>query len=189
MNTKAIKMKIEDWYDKLIFNLRHIKGNTCAFFEGLSRWFAYRKTLMMVRDFDYSSILYVERLQITRVRDCIAKYQNHLNWERDVRHMNLALKLLDIIEEDGCSERVGNCIKFKLDEKYGTYSPVDDPEAYYTIPVYVNTRNYKRFFRRVDPKTYEDPKYGNLRKDYLRLEKAWCLYHKVRTYYLRNWWD
>ena len=104
MNTKTIKTKIEDWYDDLVFNLRHIRGNTRAFFTGLGRWFSYFKILVNVYDFDYSSIIVVERHQITRVRDSIIKYQSHVNWERDVDHINLALKLLDIIEEDGCSE-------------------------------------------------------------------------------------
>lgn len=32
---------------------------------------------------------------------------NHLYAERDIERLNLALRLLDIIEEDGCCERVG----------------------------------------------------------------------------------
>lgn len=79
MNTKTIKTTIEDWYDDLVFDLRHIQGNIRAFFTGLGRWFSYFKVLMKVYDFDYSSILEVERHQITRVRDAIVKYQSHVD--------------------------------------------------------------------------------------------------------------
>ena len=189
MNTKTIKTKIEDWYDDLVFNLRHIRGNTRAFFTGLGRWFSYFKILVNVYDFDYSSIIVVERRQITRVRDAIIKYQSHVNWERDVDHINLALKLLDIIEEDGCSERVGKPITFEPIEGTNLSRMVEDPNEYWKLPVYVNTRNSKRYWPSLDPKKFEDPRSGNLWKDHLRVEKAWQLYHKLKMYHMREWWD
>ena len=170
MNTKTIKTKIEDWYDDLVFDLRHIRGNIRAFFTGIGRWFSYFKVLMKVYDFDYSSILVVERYQITRVRDAIIKYQSYVNWERNVQHMNLALKLLDIIEEDGCAKLEGPGFHTEP-YKNGLYRVVQDPDSKWTLPVYVNTPNSERFTC-ISKDKFDDPRSGNLMKDYLRIEIA-----------------
>ena len=51
------------------------------------------------------------------------------------------------------------------------------------MPVYVNTKNYRRFF----PINLEihDP----LVVCSIREEKAWRLYCKIREYFMRTWWD
>ena len=51
------------------------------------------------------------------------------------------------------------------------------------MPVYVNTKNYRRFF----PINLEihDP----LVVCSIREEKAWYLYCKIREYFMRTWWD
>ena len=51
------------------------------------------------------------------------------------------------------------------------------------MPVYVNTKNYKRFFIK-DMET-DDP----LIVCSIREEKAWHLYCKIREYFMRTWWD
>ena len=51
------------------------------------------------------------------------------------------------------------------------------------MPVYVNTKNYKRFFIK-DMET-NDP----LIVCSIREEKAWHLYCKIREYFMRTWWD
>lgn len=184
-----LKTKIKDWWEDIEWDYRHMRGNVRAYFEGISRWFAYRKVLMKAYDFDYASILEVERFQITRVRDCLSKYSGHVGWERDVQEMNLALKLLDIIEEDGCSERVGKPLTFERIEGTELSRLVEDPKEYWTLPVYVNTKNSRRFWPALDPQKFEDPRAGNLWKDHLRVEKAWYLYHKLKMQYMRGWWD
>lgn len=187
MSMKTIKTKIEDWYDDLVFNLRNIRGNTQSFFTGLGRWFSYLRPLIGVYDFDPSSILAVERHQITRVRDAIIKYQSHVEWERDVKHMNLALKLLDIIEEDGCAELIGPGFRTEP-YKNGLYKVIDGPNSKWVLPIYVNIANSERFCK-ISKDEFEDPKVGPLMKDTLRIEKAWHLYHKLRVYHMREWWD
>lgn len=82
---------------KLINNIRR-------FGDKISRWVSYFPILWRASDFDYSSILSVERHQIKRVRDSINHYRNHVNWKQDVASMKLALRLLDIIEENGTAE-------------------------------------------------------------------------------------
>ena len=51
------------------------------------------------------------------------------------------------------------------------------------MPVYVNTKNYKRFF--VKDMETDDP----LIVCSIREEKAWHLYSKIREYFMRTWWD
>lgn len=82
---------------KLINNIRHCGGN-------ISLWFSFLPVLWKAYDFDYSSILSVERHKIKRVRDSTNHFRNHVNWEQDVASINLALRLLDIIEENGEAE-------------------------------------------------------------------------------------
>ncbi len=68
------------------------------------------------------------------------------------------------------------------------YDIVTDPDSYYTIPVYVNYKNALRFSN-MDPSNYSDPKSGALWQSHLRIEKAWYIYHKLRLYFMRTWWD
>lgn len=159
------------------------------FWENVGRWFSYFNISRRIYDFDYSSILVVERHQITRVRDSIVHYHNHLYADRDIERLNLALKLLDIIEEDGCSEYIGKPLKFvESKDKEGLYHIENDPESYYTIPVYVNYKNASRFCK-MEMSRYADNKSGALWQSHLRVEKAWYIYHKLRLYFMRSWWD
>ena len=128
------------------------------FWENIGRWFSYFNISRRIYDFDYSSILAVERHQISRERDSIAHFHNHLYAERDIERLNLAIRLLDIIEEDGCSERVGKPFNLvKSESKENLYEIEDDPESYYTIPVYVNYKNAMRFSK-IELSRYTDRK-------------------------------
>ncbi len=163
---------------KLINNLQR-------FGENISRWFSYFPVLCKVYDFDYSSILSVERHQIKRVRDSISHYRNHLNWEQDVASMNLALKLLDIIEENGEAKMIGD-EPFETDEQ-GFCKP--NPNVRWELDRYVNIRNATRFNSKWDLSFFNNVKDVDLIKDHLRVGKAWHLYHKLRQYKSRSWWD
>lgn len=159
------------------------------FWKNIGRWFSYFNVSRRIYDFDYSSILEVERHQISRVRDSIEHYHNHLYAERDIERLNLALRLLDIIEEGGCSERIGKPIEFvKCNDDKDLYELKDDPDSYYTIQVYVNHKNALRFYER-ELSSYTDSKSGALWQSHLRVEKAWHIYHTLRLYFMRTWWD
>ncbi len=119
---------------KLINNIRR-------FGENISRWFSCCPVLWKVYDFDYSSILSVERHQIKRVRYCISHFRNHVNWEQDVASMNLALKLLDIIEGNGEAELL--CYEPFIPNDKVLYEP--NPDAKWKLERYVNTKNAARF--------------------------------------------
>lgn len=54
---------------------------------------------------------------------------------------------------------------------------------------YVNIKNASRFNPKWISSHFYGPDTGALMKDHLRVEKAWHLYHKLRQYKLRTWWD
>lgn len=170
--------------DRLVTLYYQIKSlSVRRFLENIGRWFSYFGVTNRIYDFDYTSTLAVERHQIMRVRDSITHYHNHLNADRDIERLNLALRLLDIIEEDCCAEYHGIEMEFNY---YGTIWM--DNKGYYTMPLYVNIRNARRFSG-MDPCYYTAPKTGDLYKSHLRVEKAWHIYHRLRLYFMRSWWD
>ena len=124
----------------------------------------YRKLLMSNKcfDWDFTSILYVERLQMLRVAKAIQREDiRHENWERDVRWIKLAVKILDVYLTDSW---------WDLDEN-----------GEMTVPK-VNIKNFKRFCPSWD--TVDD----RLKRQALYEEKLWYLYNKIRLYKLRRWW-
>lgn len=157
------------------------------FWVNTFRWFDYQHTLRNAVDYDYSSILEVERHQIKRVRDYIDSHGMHMNKARDIAKMNLALRLLDIMEEDGEADLI--------EPNDGLFIENDDNlwkmnlNSKWVLNRYVNTRNAHRFLPQLDPECFADSNDGDLFRDHLRVEKAWHLYHKLRLYSLRSWWD
>lgn len=117
-------------------------------------------------DFDYSSIIEVEYHQLKRVRDSIAKYHNHVNAEYDISRMDIMLRLLDIIRNEG-----------GWHTENGKYVPDS----------YTNPRNAYRFSKHIAEKLPTDD--SGLWLTYLREEKVWSLYNKMHKQYLRNFWD
>lgn len=159
----------------------HILNRIKSFWiNNFGRWFSYYKVLRTAYDFDYSSILDVERHQMIRVRDSIAKADKYIGWEHDVSRINLALKLLDI-SNDGGAVLVDSSL---IIEDNG----LCQSDNTWDMPIYVNTKNYKRFLPNMTLERLEDPKIGALHKDHLRQQKAWYLYHKLRMYNLKHWW-
>lgn len=176
-------MSVKDRIERIYYKLKEVSIR--RFWENIERWLSYYKVARRIYDFDYTSILEVERHQIKRVRASISKYHNHVNAGRDIERLNLALRLLDIISENGCSDYSGKGL-VPIKGKEGMYEM--DPESFWTIPVYVNTRNSGRF-QSINPALYADPKSGPMHKDSLRVEKAWHIYHRLRVQYMRSWWD
>lgn len=120
----------------------------------------YRNLLMSEKfhDWDYTSILQVERIQMLRVaRSLSVGPYKHTSWERDVYWIKLAVKILDMFLND-------------------TWWTTDGG----VIP-YVNTKNSYRFLK-YEPATGEDKKF------LLYEEKLWHLYGKIRLTYMRGWW-
>lgn len=180
--------KIKEWWkhEVIWYWNNKIKHPIINFIIGLNRWFSYYKVCQNIYDFDYTGILEVEKHQIERTRDSIIHFHNHLNWKRDVEHMNLALKLLKIaMEEDDSYEIVSGD---------SWIEPIPEEDLYtwksntvYKSTKYINTRNSKRFSKLNYNKYDEDDR--PLFLDHLRVEKAWYLYNKLKYYWERSFWD
>ena len=115
------------------------------------------------RPFDYQYLLDIEIEALKQM----AEYQESkgicVNSKRYAEQMRTAVKVLKIALD-------GN---IQHDKEYKQW----------WMSVYVNTKNYRRFFT-INLKI-DDP----LVVCSIREEKAWHLYCKIRKYFMRTWWD
>ena len=120
-----------------------------------------------IHDFDFTSILCIERLQMLRVAKAISTDTiRSEGWERDVYWIKLAVKILDLYLNDSWWTVESNEVKI--------------------IP-YVNTKNLRRFkpgLRKEDIDSM-DP---GLKKQLAYEEKLWYLYNQIKLNYMRRWW-
>jgi hypothetical protein len=160
---------------------------------------AYKHLLAKDYDWDYGYLIALEKKKLQRMHDCI-KRENHLaNNEFVVREIAICIRLIDIFMENDSVHNTwleraysGTRIQFrKLDD--GNYEMVDDDkDPLPDIPIYVNTRNEKRFFRSApikDALAEDRREYSIHLKISLRQQKALHLYHMIREYKLFGWWD
>lgn len=160
---------------------------------------AYKHLLAKDYDWDYSYLIALEKKKLQRMRDCI-KQEHHLaNNEFVVRDIGICIRLIDIFMEDDPVYKTwldrsysGTRLKFRKLED-GNYELVDDDrKPLADIPVYINVRNERRFFRKTPIKESlaEDRLEWAIRlKISLRQRKALHLYHMIREYKLFDWWD
>lgn len=116
--------------------------------------------------FDYGYLLNLEKEALSRMYEYFKVSRIAVGNEIVERDIKLALKLLDIILE--------------IDTAIAYYE--DDTQ--YMIK-YVNIRNSHRFHNKSDSINYTIP----YLKNYLRIEKAWYLYHKLRYNRMKTWYD
>lgn len=101
-----------------------------------------------------------------------------MGWQLVVRDMNICLKLIDIILEEDQYYRSW------LDNCYGSR-----PIKQLPFPVYVNSKNYKRFMPLLEKYRHDDMHLQAHLNISLRQKKALYLYNKIRAYRMECWWD
>lgn len=160
---------------------------------------AYKHLLAKDYDWDYCYLIALEKKKLQRMRDSI-KQEHHLaNNEFVVRDIGICIRLIDIFMEDDPVYKTwfdrsysGTKLRFRKLED-GNYELVDDDrKPLADIPVYVNVRNERRFFRKTPIKESlaEDRREWAIHlKISLRQHKALHLYHLIREYKLFDWWD
>jgi hypothetical protein len=125
------------------------------------------KLIKKVKKFEPFDFQYLLEVEIEALKQ-MAEYQKAkglcVNSKRYAEQMETTIKVLKIALD-------GN---IQHDEEYKQW----------WMPVYVNTRNYRRFFSK-DISNIDEP----IVKCSVREEKAWCLYCKIREYFMRTWWD
>lgn len=115
------------------------------------------------KPFDFGFLLEIEKQALKQMADYLANSDIAEGNERRAAEIRLALKLLNI-----------------GDETESAY--ILHPDS---MSVYVNTRNWKRFFPPDINLDFEKP----ILQDALRVEKAWHLYCVLRENRMRWWWD
>ena len=169
---------------------------------------AYKRLLAKDQDWDYAFLIALEKKKLQRMHDCIKRESRLEHKDFVVRDIAICIRLIDIFMEDDAvhntwlNQSFSGKMKLKevddefrkLNTEKGDWyewdSEDDRPIADY--PVYVNTINEKRFFRRTPIKDAQLE--GNRTKAILsitrlRQQKALHLYHLIREYKLFEWWD
>ena len=122
------------------------------------------KEAMKFYPFDYSFVLSLEKQALIRMYEYFKVSRIAEGNEVVEKDLKLALKLLDIVLE--------------IDSVY-------DSRAKGFICRHINIKNWKRFC----PKAVHINWDSLIFKDYLRREKAWYLYNKLRFERMRTWYD
>ena len=122
------------------------------------------KEAMKFYPFDYSFVLSLEKQALIRMYEYFKVSRIAEGNEVIEKDLKLALKLLDIVLE--------------IDSVYYSGSKG-------FICRHINIKNWKRFC----PKAVNINWDSLIFKDYLRREKAWYLYNKLRFERMRTWYD
>lgn len=129
-------------------------------------------------DWDYAYLLELEQYKFKRMAKYFAKSQLVVGWEDQVKTCNLLVSLLDIILEKDAP------YNHWLHESYGKINPETGKHDIKKFPRYINVKNAKRFSH-----NYKDSPIKESLKSYLRQNKAWYLYNKLRYYKMLRLWD
>ena len=149
--------------------IKNITYNNLRQMDGDSKMKKDRNILKLIKrtknfkPFDYQYLLEIEMEALKQMSEYQIIKGVFVNNKRYAEQMKTAI----------------NVLKIALD---GNIQCSSDYKQWW-MPVYVNTKNYKRFFIK-DMET-NDP----LTVCSIREEKAWHLYCKIREYFMRTWWD
>lgn len=127
---------------------------------------------------DYGYLLKLEQYKIREMCKYFQKSQLTVGWELQVRDLKLCDKLIDIILEKDIYYQSW------LDNCYGSI-----PHKQLPFPVYVNSRNYKRFMPTVSNFKEDNIHLQASMNISLRQKKALYLYNKIRAFRMEHWWD
>ena len=149
--------------------IKNITYNNLRQMDGDSKMKKDRNILKLIKrtknfkPFDYQYLLEIEMEALKQMSEYQRAKGICVNSERYAEQIKAAI----------------NVLKIALD---GNIQCSHDYKQWW-MPVYVNTKNYRRFF----PINLEihDP----LIVCSIREEKAWHLYCKIREYFMRTWWD
>lgn len=127
------------------------------------------------KPWDYEYLLKLEQYKIREMITYFKKHHHVSDWEFVIRDLEICNKLIDIIQGEDKHHKswLHNC--------YGVR-----PIQYLSFPVYVNTRNYKRFSRPC--RDLPSHIIASWQAD-IRQKKALYLYNKIRSFKMFYWWD
>jgi hypothetical protein len=131
---------------------------------------------------DYGYLLVLEQRKLKEMAEYFKKSKRLVGWEFQVRDCELCVKLLDIVMEKD---------PYYNSWLHQAYGDLNFENKQVKFPVYVNVKNAERFWKGFNQKLedYSQKQILEAMKSHLRSEKAFHLYHKIRMYRMRNWWD
>lgn len=145
-------------------------------------FFKILKEVFKSYPYDSSYLLYLEQVKIREMANYIEKSARYEGYEKDVKWMRIADKLIDIITEKTSLFHYDGTIEFVKRED-GNYEMVPSADHKYVCDVKVNIRNINRFIKPDDQKFFLPSPHE------IYLRKARHLYHMIRLNYEEHWWD
>ena len=158
----------------------------------------YKRLLANDHDWDYGYLIALEKKKLQRMHDYIKREGHFENSSLVVRELAICIRLIDIFMEDDAVHNTWLHKSFSGDMRFikredGLYELDEtDRKPIVDVPVYVNVRNERRFFRATPIKNAQ----AEGKRDSailsivsLRQLKALHLYHLIREYKLFGWWD
>lgn len=132
------------------------------------------KRAVTFEPWDWFYLLDIEKYSLQRMIAYHKKSQLVEGWEQMVSEMECCVRLIEIIQN----------------EKVSFLERTNSGE--YRFTRYVNTKNSARFLSKFQNEKFEEHKQDCTVEYYLEdlyIAKAQALYHKIRLYKERTWWD
>ena len=130
---------------------------------------------------DWGFMIALEKQMLKQMQEYHETAQIITDSPKIARQIKWALKLLDIADGTNSAWHYSGDLYIDVDDN-GCICRNPDYKTW--IDTYVNTKNWKRFY------PIKHPNFNNPHnQDYLRQQKAWYIYNKLRFYYLQTWWD
>lgn len=130
--------------------------------------------------FDYGYLYNLELAKLVEMKDYFEKYGISADNDKYIRQINLAIKLLKIVIDDG-----GFHYEWLTDGKGNVVDGNFSDTHVYVCDVKVNTKNADRFISDKKVRDFYAERYPHE----LYLLKARYLYHKLRYDFEQAWWD
>lgn len=125
---------------------------------------------------DYKYLLDLEKQVLQQMLEHHNTADIIVDHKKIAKQINLAIKLLNISDETEMAYRSSGSLFKDSKEEYKDW-----------VNVYVNTNNWKRFV--CVPQHINIDWSKPCMQHYLRMQKAWYLYNKLRFYCMQWWWS
>ena len=138
------------------------------------RWIRFLKKDCNDQDWDYETLLKMEREKLTQMANWFDSYYLDREEKKIVNVMRLAVRLLDIVIESP--------------DRGDTYVNIKNIHRFFSPPMvqYLLEDMHRHTLCDMDVSFISLREYA---LESIRCQKAWYLYNKLRFLQLRNWWD
>lgn len=163
--------------------VRRVICNSRNFISSISVILHWIPILYKDRGWDWYFLLKIERTKIRQMEKYFRKSGIAEQDKNNAKWLHVCDKLLSIMMDEDTA------LKYE-DTPRETKSILDFPHRNY-LDRYINTKNANRFFDEGMMKFLNVPKHDtrNIFLNDLRIEKAKCLYYKIRENFTFNWWN